>query len=103
MNNLEKMQGLLAKLKVPRKQQTELCAYTLLAMAGIKKKTSWNKASNEWVRIHDIIQFTEKITARPMQRTVVKHSVNKPFIIFVQRHSLKIMGRLPIVPITVIA
>lgn len=60
MNNLEKMQGLLAKLKVPTKQQTELCAYTLLAMAGIKKKTSWNKASNEWVRIHDIIQFTEK-------------------------------------------
>ena len=60
MNNLEKMQGLLAKLKVPTKQQTELCAYTLLAMAGIKKKTSWDKASNEWVRIHDIIQFTEK-------------------------------------------
>lgn len=60
MNNLEKMQGLLAKLKVPAKQQTELCAYTLLAMAGIKKKTSWNKASNEWVRVHDIIQFTEK-------------------------------------------
>ena len=54
------MQDLLAKLKVPAKQQTELCAYTLLAMAGIKKKTSWNKASNEWVRIHDIIQFTEK-------------------------------------------
>ena len=47
-------------MKVPTKQQTELCAYTLLAMAGIKKKTSWNKASNEWVRIHDIIQFTEK-------------------------------------------
>lgn len=60
MNNLEKMQGLLAKLKVLAKQQTELCAYTLLAMAGIKGKTSWNKASNEWVRIHDIIQFTEK-------------------------------------------
>lgn len=60
MNNLEKMQGLLAKLKVPTKQQTELCAYALLAMAGIKKKTSWNKASNEWVRVHDIIQFTEK-------------------------------------------
>ena len=54
------MQDLLAKLKVPAKQQTELCAYTLLAMAGIKRKTSWNKASNEWVRIHDIIQFTEK-------------------------------------------
>lgn len=60
MNNLEKMQGLLAKLKVPAKQQTELCAYTVLALAGIKKKTSWNKASNEWVRVHDIIQFIEK-------------------------------------------
>jgi hypothetical protein len=60
MNNLKKMQGFLAKLKVPTKQQTELCAYTLLAMAGIKKNTSWSNATNEWVRIHEIIQFTEK-------------------------------------------
>lgn len=60
MDNLKKMQDLLVKLQVPAKQQAELCAYTLLAMAGIKKKNSWNKATNEWVRIHDIIQFTEK-------------------------------------------
>lgn len=60
MDNLKKMQDLLVKLQVPVKQQAELCAYTLLAMAGIKKKTSWSKATNEWVRVHDIIQFTEK-------------------------------------------
>lgn len=59
MNNVDKMQAVLAILQVPLKQQGELCAYTLLAMAGIKKGTSWSSATNEWMRIHDIIEFTK--------------------------------------------
>lgn len=57
MDNVDKMQKLLAILQVPLKQQGELCAYTLLAMAGIKRSTSWSSATNEWIRIHDIIEF----------------------------------------------
>lgn len=57
MDNVAKMQAVLAILQVPLKQQGELCAYTLLAMAGIKKSTSWSSATNEWIRIHDIIEF----------------------------------------------
>ena len=59
MDNVKKMQAILAKLQVPVKQQSEICAYTLLAMAGIKKNTSWSSATNEWIRIHDIIEFTK--------------------------------------------
>ena len=59
MDNVKKMQAILAKLQVPVKQQGEICAYTLLAMAGIKKSTSWSSATNEWIRIHDIIEFTK--------------------------------------------
>lgn len=29
----------------------------ILAMAGIKPEMPWNEATNEWIRIHDIIQF----------------------------------------------
>ena len=59
MDNVKKMQTILAKMQVPVKQQGDICAYTLLAMAGIKKSTSWSSATNEWIRIHDIIEFTK--------------------------------------------
>lgn len=57
MDKIAKAKELLAKIGMPRKQQSELCALTLLAMAGIKKKTAWDKATNNWFRIHDIIVF----------------------------------------------
>jgi len=42
---------------MPKAQQTDICCYTILAMAGIKPDTPWNEATNKWLRIHDIIQF----------------------------------------------
>lgn len=42
---------------MPKAQQSDLCAYTLLAMSAITNDDDWNKATNEWIRIHDIIQF----------------------------------------------
>jgi hypothetical protein len=37
--------------------QADVCIYSILALAGIKKNTQWKNATNEWMRIHDIIQF----------------------------------------------
>ncbi len=34
-----------------------MCALALLAMAGLKRDSLWSDATNEWIRIHDIIQF----------------------------------------------
>lgn len=42
---------------MPERQQSEICCYVLLAMAGVKEKSTWAKATNEWIRIHDIIVF----------------------------------------------
>lgn len=42
---------------MPSKQQSTLCCLTLLAMANLRKETSWREATNEWIRIHDIISF----------------------------------------------
>lgn len=57
MDKLESIKKLLVKLYMPVNQQTPLCCLTLLAMAKLYKKTPWSKATNEWVRIHDIMIF----------------------------------------------
>lgn len=43
---------------MPKAQQTDICCYVLLAMAGIEPGMPWRDATNNWIRIHDIIQFT---------------------------------------------
>lgn len=60
MGKIEMARAFLEAVGMPKKQQADVCCYTLLAMAGIKPKTAWAKASNEWIRIHDIIQFTNQ-------------------------------------------
>lgn len=45
---------------MPKAQQSDLCCYVILAMAGIKPDTSWSQTTNEWIGIHDIIQFVNK-------------------------------------------
>lgn len=57
MDKLESARLLLEQIKMPAKQQGNLCCLTLLAMAKLKKSTPWGKATNEWMRIHDIMTF----------------------------------------------
>lgn len=57
MDKIDKARELLRMLGMPKAQQTDICCYVLLAMAGIKRDTAWIDAGNEWIRIHDIIQF----------------------------------------------
>lgn len=58
MDKIEEAREVLKILGMPKAQQSDICCYTLLAMAKIKPDTAWSEAGNEWVRIHDIIQFT---------------------------------------------
>ena len=44
-------------LQVPPRQQADLCCLVLLAMANIKESDSWSDATNEWIRIHDVIAY----------------------------------------------
>ncbi|EYA95106.1 bsuBI/PstI restriction endonuclease family protein [Bacteroides fragilis str. S38L5] len=57
MDNLESAKNLLAKINMPTKQQGALCCLTLLAMAKLKNGMPWNEATNDWIRIHDVIAF----------------------------------------------
>ena len=60
MDKISRIKKLLADIGLPVAQQSNICALTILGMAGLKKTTKWIKASNEWVRIHDIILFVNK-------------------------------------------
>ena len=57
MSKLEEAKRILRELKVPLKQQSDLCGYVILAMANIKKDDIWTNATNKWIRIHDVIAF----------------------------------------------
>ncbi len=57
MSKLDDAKRIMAALQVPAKQQSDMCCYVLLAMAGITKRSSWDSASNEWIRIHDVSAF----------------------------------------------
>ena len=60
MDKVEKIRNLLGSLGLPKKQQADICVLSILGMANLKKRTSWKNATNEWLRIHDIIQFANK-------------------------------------------
>ena len=57
MSKLEEAKDILNQLKVPQKQQSDLCGYVILAMADIKKHDEWGNATNQWIRIHDVIRY----------------------------------------------
>ena len=54
---IEETREFLQMIGMPKAQQADICCYVILAMAGVKPDMSWSEATNEWIRIHDIIQF----------------------------------------------
>lgn len=58
MKKKDEAKEILNALGVPAKQQNAMCCYVLLAMAGLIEENSWQDATNEWIRIHDVIAFS---------------------------------------------
>lgn len=58
MDKLTRIKQLLHAVGLPKAQQADLCAYVILALSNIKQRTPFSKATNQWMRIHDIIVFT---------------------------------------------
>lgn len=59
MSKIEEAREILKELQVPAKQQADLCCFVLLAMANIKEQDLWARATNNWIRIHDVIAYTK--------------------------------------------
>lgn len=60
MDNIELAKYLLGRIGMPTQQQSTLCCLTLLAMSNIKKDDSFKNATNNWIRIHDVIAYIDK-------------------------------------------
>lgn len=60
MSKIEEARAILKELQVPAKQQGDLCCFVLLAMASIQEQDSWSNATNNWIRIHDVIAYTKE-------------------------------------------
>lgn len=58
MTKQEEAKEILRQLGVPEKQQAKICQLTLLALAGITPDSSWIDTTNDWMRIHDIIRYS---------------------------------------------
>lgn len=46
---------------MPKKQQADICVYSLLALAAVSDNKDWTSASNQFIRIHDIINSTKEV------------------------------------------
>ena len=82
MDYLESVKNLLVKINMPIKQQGDLCCLTLLSMAKLKKGMSWAEATNDWIRIHDIIAFIAEnygITYAENSRETFRKQAIHPF------------------------
>jgi len=57
MNKIKEALDILKQFNVPKKQQNERSALTLLALLSLKEKDSWKDSKHILIRVHDILQF----------------------------------------------
>lgn len=57
MSKFDEAKAILNALNVPAKQQNNMCCCVLLAMSNVLEDTPWKEATNNWIRIHDVIAF----------------------------------------------
>lgn len=58
MSKINEAKEILNALQVPTKQQNGMCCCTFLAMANLLEDSIWGDATNHWIRIHDVIAFS---------------------------------------------
>ena len=81
MGKIEDAKTILRELGMPELQQNEIAAYSLLTLANIKAGDEWSVATNEWIRIHDVLQFTSqnygKAYAENTRETIRKNCMHQ--------------------------
>lgn len=69
MDKIEEAKAFLKEIGMPEPQQNETAAYSLLTLAAIKPKDKWNTATNEWIRIHDVLHSANSSTEKCTRKT----------------------------------
>jgi adenine-specific DNA-methyltransferase len=60
MRKIDEALSILKALGLPKAQQNERSALTLLALVDLKKNVPWSKAKSRLIRIHDILIFIQE-------------------------------------------
>ena len=60
MDKIYEAKNFLQEIGMPIQQQNDIGAYTLLTLANIMPDSAWSEASNEWIRIHDVLEFVSE-------------------------------------------
>ena len=82
MTKIEETKKFLNSVGMPNKQQSDICCLALLTLANIKENDDWANATNKWVRIHDIIQFSKDnygISYAENSREAIRKQAMHPF------------------------
>lgn len=81
LDKINDARGFLKEIGMPKAQQADICCYVILAMAGIRPDMSWIEATNEWIRIHDMIQFMNQFYrtdyAENSRETIQKQALHR--------------------------
>lgn len=81
MNKLTQAKAFLKDIGMPAAQQSDICAYTLLALARIKPRAKWSAATNDWIRVHDVLTFAaecyKKVYAENTRETIRKNCMHQ--------------------------
>ena len=65
MSKTDEAISILKDLGLPKAQQNERSALTLLALMDLEEDTSWSESKQRSMRIHDIIVFIDKHYGKP--------------------------------------
>ena len=60
MGKIDEGISILKAFGLPRAQQNERSALTLLALLDLKKNSRWDEAKSRMIRIHDIMVFIQQ-------------------------------------------
>jgi len=61
MSKIDEAIAILKELGLPKAQQNERSALTLLALINLKKEAKWKEAAQRNIRIHDIMEFIQTV------------------------------------------
>jgi hypothetical protein len=65
MPKVDEAQEILKALGLPKAQQSEKAAYTLLALTNMTERKVWRSAAQARVRIHDVIRYAAEVFRKP--------------------------------------
>ena len=89
MGKLEDGKTILKALGLPLQQQTDIASYTLLALAGIGKRTPWTSAKRPSLKIHAIKEWVREThgkayaenTRETFRRQVLAHQLEQARVV----------------------